>query len=708
MNRQRWIKIWSIAVQKILSATLVLIMIFAWVLPLSILPASVVFAAEEDTGGSVSTDGYMGTAGFFLQEMMQCITCTQTTFEGGAQEAEENILKEGKLLYKTYIPALDEALLAYRENAMGEVSYAAYDRFFYYDNYSLPVGKLTLFSEDGAYTGLRAQIKCAERFCSQAEEKDVKQYILEYYELPDISYFSFLEEGGSAARITLPYFMCAQGMERLYEIEESDNLEFSVYGNKYYKESISFSENMPYSPDRQELRELIKIDTNLYKIDRERGALLLLTPKANSKDTVFVDWIQDLKALCHQDIMVGNSVSAEGLQAYLPKGYTFWHKEPVAADINEDGFLDVLAVLIPIKDSYEWTKTQRMMYEGGSPYIMLPEYYYQELWYFAGQPDGGYRAFRIIKDLEVVSDVPGHGYYNRDWDALALHGVFAFPGGFTLEYFVGRSPFQTRLISYAYEQGDELTEDQIKNAPSFQFAGITYNDIYDDGFAKLDGEVLGENEVSLNEQHIMDNYIDFLWRYYESGEELRYTWHVNLISLSDAALAEKINTLLAKEADRLFAAADTLGVHDILLTTDLVFGNSNVLIFSFSVSGRTGENKKIMRNIPITIDLRTGEVLNYRDYLTEEELQELFFCEWEACNAEEALRFFSEYDNYERLLNPEEISLTLHLTQEGLLLYSTRKDEESYLWQNTHLLPRSCFLGSPLAALWDDWPGEMY
>ncbi|MCH5269836.1 MAG: hypothetical protein J1E83_03725 [Lachnospiraceae bacterium] len=707
MNRHRWMKIWFVTVQKILSTTLALIMIFAGVLSSAILPASVVLASEEDMSVSVRTDGYMGTAGFFLQEMIQRILCTQTMFEGGAQEAEEDILKEGKLLYETYIPALDQALLAYRENAMGEVSYAAYDRFFYYDNYSLPVGKLTLFSEDGDYTGLRAQIQCAERFCSNAKEKDVKQYILEYYELPDISYFSFLEEGGSATKINLPYFMCVQGMEHLYAIEENGSLKYTVYGNKYFTESISFSENMPYSPDREELRELIRIDTNLYIIDRERGALILLTAKPDSEDTVFVDWIQDLKALCHQDIMVGNSVSAEELQAYLPNGYTFWHKEPVTADINEDGYLDVLAVLIPVKDSYEWTETQRMMYEEGSPYIMLPEYYYQELWYFAGQPNGGYRAFRIIKDLEVVSDVPGNGEYNRNWDILSLIGVFAFPGGFTLEYFVGRAPFQNRLINYAYGQGDELTGAQAKDAPSFQFAGITYNDIYEDAFIKLGGEVLGENKVSLNEQHIMDNYIDFLWRY-ESGGELQYTWHVNLINLSDAALAEKINTLLAKEADRLFAAADTLGVHDILLTTDLVFANSNVLIFSFSVSGRTGENKKIMRNIPITIDLRTGEVLNYRDYLTEEELQELFFCEWEACNAEEALRFFSEYDNYERLLNPEEISLTLHLTQEGLLLYSTRKDEESYLWQNTHLLPRSCFLGSPLAALWDDWPGEMY
>lgn len=700
MNRHQWIKIWSVTIQKILSTTLALIMIFAGVLSSAILPASVVLASEEDMSVSVRTDGYMGTAGFFLQEMIQRILCTQTTFEDDAQEAEQGIFEEGMLLYETYIPALDEVLLAYRENAMGEVSYAAYDRFFYYDNYSLPVGKLTLFSEDGDYTGLRAQIQCAERFCSNAKEKDVKQYILEYYELPDISYFSFLEEGGSSAKINLPYFMCVQGMEHLYAIEENESLKYTVYGNKYFTESISFSENMPYSPDREELRELIRIETNLYIIDRERGALILLTPKANSKDTVFVDWIQELKALCHQDIMVGNSVSAEELQAYLPNGYTFWHKEPVTADINEDGYPDVLAVLIPIKDSYGWTEEQHMLYDSGSPYIMLPEYYYQELWYFAGQPAGGYRAFRIIKDLEVVSDVPGNGEYNRNWDILSLIGVFAFPGGFTLEYFVGRSPFQNRLINYAYGQGDELTGAQAKDAPSFQFAGITYNDIYEDAFIKLGGEVLGENKVSLYE-HVYDHYEQPLL-----GRIEPYFLD-NIVGLSDAEMAETIYLSLEKEIDGIFAAADLLGANYIEVQIDLVFSNSNILVFSCSVTNGWGTNS-ILRKIPITIDLRTGEVLNYRDYLTEEELQELFFCEWEACNAEEALRFFSEYDNYERLLNPEEISLTLHLTQEGLLLYSTRKDEESYLWQNTHLLPRSCFLGSPLAVLWDDWPGEMY
>ena len=681
--------------------------VLAIVLMLLMLPTSTVLAANGDMSITALNDVHGGASPFLRSVTLQGFRYIGALAEENVQKAEEGILKEGKLLYETYVTALDEELSAYRENAIGEVSYAAYDRYFYYDNYSLPVGKLTLITEDGDYTGLRAEIKCREDFCSTAYyDEEENHYLLEYYELQDISYFSYAQEGKSAARISLPYFMCVKGMERLYAIEENADLDYSVFGQEFFREPPPFeASTVQYLPNEEELRELIEIDGSLYKIDRERQALFLLPHRTDSEDTVFVGWVQDLKALCRQDIMIGNSVSAEDLQKYLPKGYTFWLDEPVAADINEDGFLDVLAVLIPIKDSYEY-KEQLEYWYLGPPY--LPEYSYQELWFFASQPEGGYQVYRVLEELAVIKDIPGRGDYNGEWDSLTKTGIYAFSGGFTLEYFVGRAPFETRLVSYAYVQEDTSAETTSENAPSFKLSGVMNNDSYEDGFVKLEGELLGENQISLSE-HINGNYQELLWDYYDPhivGAK-RYTEY-SIIGLADAALAEKINTSLAEEADRLFAAADELGVHDISLSTDLVYANSNILVFTFEVSGKTEENTNIMRKIPITIDLQTGDVLDYRDYLTEEELKELFFCKQEDCNAEEALRLFAEYDNYERLLNSEEISLTLHLTQEGLLLYSTRKNKESYSWQNTHLIPRSCFLESPLAAFWDDWPGEIY
>lgn len=684
-----------------------LLSVLAIVLMLLMLPTSTVLAANGDMSITALNDVHGGAGPFLRSVTLQGFRYIGALAEENVQKAEEGILKEGKLLYETYVPALDEELSAYRENALGEISYAAYDRFFYYDIYSLPVGKLTLIAEDGDYTGLRAQIKYREKFCSTAYyDEEEKHFLLEYYELQDMVYFSYAQEGESAAYLNLPYFMCVKGMERLYAIEENADLDYSVFGQEFFRDPPPFvASTEQYLPKKEELRELIWIDGGLYKIDRERQALFLLPHRTHPEDMVFVDWMQDLKALCRQDIMIGNSVSAEELQKYLPKGYTFWRDEPVATDINEDGFLDVLAVLIPIKDSYEYKEELEYWYLG-PPY--LPEYSYQELWFFAGQPEGGYQAYRVLEELAVIKDIPGRGDYNGEWDSLTQTRIFAFPGGFTLEYFVGRAPFETRLVSYAYVQEDTSSEISSKEVPSFKFAGITDNDSNEDGFVKLEGELLGENQISLSE-HINGNYWDLLWDYYDphivgAG---RYTEY-SLIGLADAALAEKINTSLAEEADRLFAAADALGVHDISLNTDLVYANSNILVFSFEIRGDTIENTNILRKIPITINLQTGEVLDYKEYLTEEELQELFFCKQEECNAAEALLYFTEYDNYERLLNTEEAAMTLRLTEEGLLLCSTRTGDRSYSWLQTHLIPRSCFLESPLAALWDDWPGEMY
>lgn len=118
----------------------------------------------------------------------------------------------------------------------------------------------------------------------------------------------------------------------------------------------------------------------------------------------------------------------------------------------------------------------------------------------------------------------------------------------------------------------------------------------------------------------------------------------------------------------------------------------------FEFEDRTSEDISVNRFLPISIDLQTGEIIDFRDYITAEELGRLLACTNPDCKSAENLALFDLYDDYETLLKAGGDSMTLLLVHEGLLILNT----DAYR-SNFCLIPRCRLLDSPLAVFWDDW-----
>lgn len=140
-------------------------------------------------------------------------------------------MKSAKKLYQEYVPGMEEALAAYREERGFTVDYAVYDRYYFFDNFYLPGGLITILSEDNAVKGLSMTIHCCGRTYSSpgrycAEPKS-SAYLCEYYEIDGVNYFSYTdtEENGMAL---FPGFMCMEEMESLKEINSYDTA-YNIY-----------------------------------------------------------------------------------------------------------------------------------------------------------------------------------------------------------------------------------------------------------------------------------------------------------------------------------------------------------------------------------------------------------------------------------------------------------------------------------------------
>lgn len=133
-----------------------------------------------------------------------------------------------------------------------------------------------------------------------------------------------------------------------------------------------------------------------------------------------------------------------------------------------------------------------------------------------------------------------------------------------------------------------------------------------------------------------------------------------------------------------------------------VFINSKIVVIEFELMDTTQNDVFIGRRIPITIDLSTGEVIDYLDYISTEELALLWKYNSESdtdISFTDKQEMFQAYNDYNTLVASSTDSLTMRICQEGLLIYNT-----SQYWPEYYLIPRSKLIDSPLAAFWDDWP----
>lgn len=598
--------------------------------------------------------------------------------ESETEAAATAFYAEASERYEACVPAIEEALSAYREDRDFKVDYAAYDRYFYFDSFSLPEGTIAILSRNNTCMGFRMNLRCREEFddgtVSRDESSPDREIICEYYEIGDIRYFSYADSYVSDMAFSIPNFMCMMDMEQIYAIDK-ERESYTVYRQEYnpFGEQGFFWE----AEATGLLREYIEMSGSLYRIDRENKALFPVNAPERTlpsgtpalADYVYQSWLYKQKELC-QNLLYKMSVSAEDVEAVLPDGYILrWSDDYTVSDVNGDGTLDILALICPVLENYE----PQSPYAEDSPYWKVPEYYYLELWLFAGQPDGSFLGECLMdSDLVVWSD------------AFRLTDITGFSGGFFMEYFVGRSPFETVLFKFAYDSGE------------WKLVGKYGNDSYSTpaGFYAYTEDILAAEElyeVSVRD-YVKEQYAALLS---ESG----YTDYGSLFRLPDEALVQRINEALRGEMDKLFGAMEALDeCHDVLLQNDFIFLNSRVAVLEFKFMDKTTKGVSVDRYLPVSIDLATGEIIDFRDYITAEELGRLLACTNPDCKTEENLALFDLYDDYETLLKAGGDSMTLLLVHEGLLVLNA--DE---YWPDCCLIPRCRLLDSPLAVFWDDW-----
>ena len=600
-------------------------------------------------------------------------------FESETEAAAGTLYAEAAERYETCVPAIEEALSAYREDKDFTVAYAAYDRYFYYDSFSLPEGTIAILSKDNTCMGFRMNLRCREEFdggiiVSRYEDAPDKEIFCEYYEIGDIRYFSYTDSYVSNAAFSIPNFMCIAEMENLYEIDR-DEESYTVYRQEFYPfgEQGFFWEAEVKEP----LREYMEMDGSLYRIDREHKALFLINAPERTLSSgtpalaeyVYQSWLSKQKELC-QNLLYKMAVSAEDVEAVLPNGYMLRRSHYTVSDIDGDGILDILAAIYPIRENYD---PQNTYYTEDSPYRKVPEYYYQELWLFDGQPDGSFLGKCLLDSDSVVWD-----------DTYTMTNITGFTGGFFMTYFVGRAPFETILLKCVCDSGE------------WKLVGQYENDSYStpEGFYAYTEDILAAEalySVSVSD-YVNEQYAALLW---ESG----YTDYGSLFRLPDKALVQCINEALRGEMDKLFDAMEALDeCHDVLLQDYFIFLNSRVAVLEFRFYDETEEGVSVNRYLPVSIDLQTGEIIDFRDYITAEELSRLLACTNPDCKSRENLALFDLYDDYETLLKAGDDSMTLLLVHEGLLILNA--DEH---WPDCCLIPRCRLLDSPLAVFWDDW-----
>lgn len=606
------------------------------------------------------------------------IAADLTAFFAETETAAGTLYAEAAARYETYVPAIEDALSDYRADKDFTVDYAAYDRYFYFDSFSLPEGTIAILSKDNTCMGFRMNLRCREKFGGTIPSGDEtsfdREIFCEYYEIGDIRYFSYADSYVSDRSFSIPNFMCMTEMERIYVIDKEKE-SWTVYRNEFnpFGEQEFFWEAEVKEP----IREYMEMDGSLYRIDREHKALFPINVTEHTlpsgtpalAEYVYQSWLYKQKELC-QNLLYKRMVSVEEIEAVLPNGYMLPWSDYAVNDIDGDGILDILAVICPVLEDYD---PQNSYYTEDSPYRKVPEYYYQELWLFAGQPDGSFLGTCLLDADSMVWD-----------DTYTMTNITGFTGGFFMEYFVGRSPFETILLKFVCDNGEwKLVRRYGNNSYSTP-----------QGFYAYTEDILAAEElyqVSVKD-YVNEEYAAFLW---EHG----YDDYGSLFRLPDADLVKRINEALRGEMDKLFGAMEALDeCHDVLLQNHFIFLNSRVAVVEFKFADETPEGVSVNRFLPVSIDLQTGEIIDFRDYITAEELGRLLACTNPDCKSAENLALFDLYDDYETLLKAGGDSMTLLLVHEGLLILNT-----SRYWSDCCLIPRCRLLDSPLAVFWDDW-----
>jgi hypothetical protein len=457
----------------------------------------------------------------------------------------------------------------------------------------------------------------------------------------------------------IPSFMCIDGITQVRYSKETQD-----YTGKYALENTSSD------------KEYISIAGVMYEIDRKKQTI------SKIDDTIVEEYIKWCE--CQQrDILTAQKsyqTTPEMVEKLIPKGFNFSKSEYdySVADINSDGIDDILVEILPIQKDYVYNGD----YSEDSPYRKINEYGHTQLWVLKGKDNGTYKAQKLMDSIV--------------WDeTYTLCDINAFDGGFTMDYFVGRSPFETVLRKFQYnrEKQDWFLASQYRNSSylTWMQQGLTISGPREYGEEYLLN--LSDNiyyNVSVK-KFINDNYSNLLSSDYDDNGYL--------IQFTDKETADKVAETVRQELVKVFDAIKKLDeCHDILLQDDSgVFLNGKNLVISFTIMDETANGTSVDRVIPICIDMNTCTLIDFQKYLTTDEFVKL--CEDSNINITNLKKLYQHYGDYEYLLKDTSPSITLCLTEEGLAILET----DDY-WPKNYTITRDKFIDKKFSDFWDDWP----
>ena len=341
--------------------------------------------------------------------------------------------------------------------------------------------------------------------------------------------------------------------------------------------------------------ELIYRDSLLYQIDREAGEL---TETGADLHWSLYEWLSGEMRREIEREQAKQRIDREYLESIIPEGYLLLLDDYASADFNRDGYDDYIMCLYPAEI------TEGMFdADTGERHWHIPEYQCSSFWIFWGTENGGHQG------------VQGPGI---DRGVLTLFDIHAYDGGFELEYFVGRSPFEDEVIRYEY---DSDKASFYKTETVFRDTGKTVISTPDN---------FGEEIFRIGEAAPAD----------EAGEEVPALFSdEGRIKIEIAGVQDETDTVVVSYADKQKESAvmglidgvrtemyDALNAYDGpksgFIDHTVFYASPSIVTGQVAFHGDAGGGYKTLA-LSYAIDPATSERIRIKDCLTYDQMMEL-------------------------------------------------------------------------------------
>lgn len=604
-----------------------------------------------------------------------------TAADEAATEAAPSEIPEEQAMFRTQSKAI-EGLWADWEDNRREAAFLKLVPAFYYETLYESMSGIVQYVRDkeGVISDLVIQMTVSRQHVESLDGGTHEELIYEWHRRDGFEYISVRSSSG---KDLLREYMCRQHSLSVDYLPDFKGTESEELWEQLFAE---------LSDSEPEL-EFIKTDERYYRLYRDEGTCLPL-PEGN--ENLFFLWLQDISK--QSDLAAKKSeITPTVVAAAVPKDYLLGFLDEGQydnydiADMNQDGYDDILVEIRPLKPAV--SAEERSSNPSDSPYRKIDAYYALQLWLLEGKPDGGYTP-RLLQE-DIVWD---------DTYSFGLGG--AFHGGFSIEYFVGRSPFSAYRFIYDYDAASDCFR-QSRSYYTYSYDKVLTGR-YRIGNEKNFGQISLPASLSDTRELSVTDWDD-LAHEIEAARLFDDCSVYNIPLFADQSQAEAVKALVREDLDSIASALYTLELKETpSLTAQGAFSNTNILVISYEVTGYTAAPSKeetyFERKLYRMYDLKTNERIPIGKAVSFPELKQL---------AELAgMPVDSLEEQYEHLEDPVyELGvgnnpLSVFLTQEGLcLLTCDSGDTNGPIYQRSlRLVPREYLLGMEISSRWDDVP----